>query len=907
MKILRIKLVNFIGIMHGMGTGEIEIDFTRGKNKIIMFRGKNGSGKSTIVGALTPFKQNTDNREQLILDGLDGRKEIDYEHRGHIYKIIHTYPAKGTSQSFISKDGIELNENGGVKTCEDIIEKEFGITKDYFKIGKIGSNTKNFVDFTAADRKKYIGTFLDIDDMLAAYKTVNDKLKVLKKDVISIANELKTYEPKEVVETRIAQLKSDIDSCENNLKEQYPQQGKYQEKINKINLDISKYDVPALQQREREKSNDVLTNRNTKDRLSKLIDTAHAEENKEKLQQEVSVLQGDIRVNDANKQSKNALIVDYQNKITGTELELKGLGNPEDIEKYNAEMAKEKEKLEELRKSLSTNQFGELVHNLQKEGKNINRYLSRFSEFASFIEKFYTNLAEKFITTTHTNLEEFMNDNAEDSFHRQIKASRDVIAAKEALLRNQERELMQYESHRTQAAVLEKRPKECTINNCPFIAEALKFGNIEGKIAEKKTAVSQAEKDIEILKIKADKLTEVFDLYRSFIASYTNAVPRDNPILAKFCEEKTLAEWVAGNLSEFQRRKNEYIDGVKLALEDLDAFRTISIEYKNNEAAKKVYENSDQTIKQKYIKDIDDNKASLERVRADYQTLDAAGAEIRKKLEEKQTQLNMYDEYITACSKYDSATKMLATAQADLKQVADYKAELSLNADLLRSVNEHIQTLVKTKNDKTVEYNNSIAILSQINSLNKKLENLKVVYKPTDTIAKSLSPTSGIPLVLIKMYLGETEKIANELLDVAYGGDFKIKFVTTEKEFAIQVATKGNSDLKADISLASQGEIALTTISISLALIEQSIGEYNILCLDEIDGPLDSDNRENFIDILNSQIEKLGIEQVFVISHNNAFDTCPLDLVLLKNSDVDTSNASYMENKSIIFDYNELS
>jgi DNA repair exonuclease SbcCD ATPase subunit len=50
--------------------------------------------------------------------------------------------------------------------------------------------------------------------------------------------------------------------------------------------------------------------------------------------------------------------------------------------------------------------------------------------------------------------------------------------------------------------------------------------------------------------------------------------------------------------------------------------------------------------------------------------------------------------------------------------------------------------------------------------------------------------------------------------------------------------------------MASQGEIAITTISLSLALIEQSIGAYNILCLDEIDGPLDGDNRNNFINII---------------------------------------------------------
>lgn len=49
MKIERLKLVNFIGIMHGMGRDTIEIDFKKGKNKIVLFCGGNGSGKSTIV------------------------------------------------------------------------------------------------------------------------------------------------------------------------------------------------------------------------------------------------------------------------------------------------------------------------------------------------------------------------------------------------------------------------------------------------------------------------------------------------------------------------------------------------------------------------------------------------------------------------------------------------------------------------------------------------------------------------------------------------------------------------------------------------------------------------------------------------------------------------------------------
>lgn len=116
--------------MHGLGKDEIELDFTKSNNNIVMLLGGNGSGKSVIMSSLQPYKESFDDRKTLILEGTEGRKEIDYLHNGHKYEIVHIY-AK-TAQSFISKDGVELNENGGVRTFEEIVSKELGITKDFF-------------------------------------------------------------------------------------------------------------------------------------------------------------------------------------------------------------------------------------------------------------------------------------------------------------------------------------------------------------------------------------------------------------------------------------------------------------------------------------------------------------------------------------------------------------------------------------------------------------------------------------------------------------------------------------------------------------------------------------------------------------------------------------------------------
>lgn len=904
MKILRIKLVNFIGIMHGMGTDEIEIDFTKGKNKIVMFRGKNGSGKSTIVGSLTPFKQSTDNREQLILDGKDGRKEIDYEHKGHIYKIIHTYPAKGSSQSFISKDGIELNENGGVKTCEDIILKEFGITKDYFKIGKIGSNTKNFVDFTTADRKKYIGTFLDISDMLEKYKIVNDKLKALKKDVLSIGAELKTYESKDVLETKIKQLEKDISECDAELNEKLPIKGSLEERINNISDIMKETDVSTLLTKKAEKEKDISDNKKIKDTFKNIINISDIATAKENLQKEISTLQGDIRVNDNERTNKDALKFDYASKIAKVKLQLEGLQKPADIARLKTEISEltaSKKKYE----ALLRDSIGYPIIKYARITKlTIDTQLEKFKTFTSFIEKYFKNLQEKSVNAVNSNIELFLDDSFGQSLIRQSKASRDAIKAKEALLSSKERESTELSLHVSQLDVLSKRPTDCEIDSCPFISNALKWKDAGSKLTVVNADIEQIKKDILLLETKADNITELITLYTNFTDALNSVGARDNSVYAHFCEEKSLVDWVKGSLAEFQAARTQLENDIINAKDWETEYQAVCLSLSNKTAELERSTNDTGALATNYKQEIEEYSAKKDAVTEDYNKLYAYGEELSKKLAEKQTLLDKYNTYLNACSKFDSATVMLSSINAEINNYAKLADEISSYRIQYNLVCDAIKTVQSRKLMKTDEYNKSLAMLSQVNNLTKKLSTLKTVYKPTDTIAKALSPTSGIPLILIQMYLAETEEITNELLNVAYNGDFKIKFLTTDKDFKIQVETK-NHEIKDDILLASQGEVALTTISISLTLIEQSLGEYNILCLDEIDGPLDSSNRENFINILNSQIEKLGIEQVFVISHNNAFDAYPIDLVLLKNSDIDTSNSAYMENKTVIYNYKE--
>ena len=57
------------------------------------------------------------------------------------------------------------------------------------------------------------------------------------------------------------------------------------------------------------------------------------------------------------------------------------------------------------------------------------------------------------------------------------------------------------------------------------------------------------------------------------------------------------------------------------------------------------------------------------------------------------------------------------------------------------------------------------------------------------------------------------------------------------------------------------------------------------MLLDEIDGPLDTENREKFIKILEKQIDKIDSEQNFLITHNSMFSSYPVDILDLSFSD----------------------
>ena len=234
MKILYLKLKNYATIYTAMNLKEIEIDFTKCKNNVILLVGANGSGKTSIISTLHPFAYygNMDirNNNDIICEGKDGYKEIHIQDDEDIYKIQHHYKnsKKGsiTVKSFIQKNGEELNPNGNVTSFNEVIKTELSLELDFLRLLRLGSNVTNLIDMKASERKSFASFLLsDIDTYTNLFKKISEDSRVLRGMIKTVSDRLVKLNviDKSVLETDIKnmeiQLSGYLDKKDNLQKE----------------------------------------------------------------------------------------------------------------------------------------------------------------------------------------------------------------------------------------------------------------------------------------------------------------------------------------------------------------------------------------------------------------------------------------------------------------------------------------------------------------------------------------------------------------------------------------------------------------------------------------------------------------------------------------------------------------
>lgn len=920
-KIQRILLKNFIGIHTGMGLFELEIDFSVSEHRNILLLGSNGSGKSTIMSTLHAFRETFDERTNLILDGKVGRKEIDIQQDGALYKIIHHYD--GTkSKSTISKhvdgeDPIELNPAGTLRSFNIIVEEELGLTPSFFSLIKIGSQSDNFIDLKSSQRKEFIGNFTpNIDEYLEAYKVVQSKYSISNKEIRFIVSELDKLKSIEVTNKSIKVLKISEKSLQSQISELLSQQ-KYNEHILKDTSVLDK--IASLQLEVKEKRDNVLITERELESIEESTNRSFRDHEK---------LLRQIKKRETTKTTKNEELTEL--KILRAELGQVVKSNELQINKIDSDIKR-------LSKPDIT--VTNLKTNLEEETANFNLLLEKIdydisldSSFESFIEEYqayekfellskvisFLNFAQndilaernidlsiefkeeqlpltisnfqKFLTSKETQLTSTIAKLTTDinDFEEEILQTEKDIAAAEAV-----NDYLPLCSNSSDCCLFDKLNN--TIHDTTTLDKDITTTLVNTK--NELSIVIGERSDIREMVTFIEKLIERLSGIERAVSDYLIDIYEDSDFTTL---EEILVFGSVASLDKQLGKANKTLREIKIVNKLNSTYQLIT----KIESQISNFSESESTLKhlmvnrKELVSSVIPTKQKYEDVKERVEALIAEIEKDNRVLTVYYNVLEVLTTFVTLSDELELDTLKLTELNTQNKGLLDAK-------DNLVKISTEIEALEEELDGVQEELSNERLEAVRIKEYTSRKEELESNRKILSILKDALDVKSGIPLVLVGDYLDSIRNSCNKLLAIAYKGKFFIDFEISDKDFFISVFKNGTKTAS-DIRQCSQGEISLVKTSLSLGIIAQAISslkkQYNIVYLDEIDAELDSKNRMVFLDILEQQLDTLNSSQCFIITHNNSFFSSNAGLVLLNGHKIDTDDEEFMENKTLIFE-----
>jgi len=241
----KLILHNAIGIKKGIGKDEIEIDFTQFNQGVVGIFGKTGSGKTTILENMTPYRKMATRAGSLYDHFYDqGLKEFEFQVSGNIYKshiIIDCYKKKMIATLFKNGDPV----SDGLDSYDEKVEELLGDFDLFINSVFNPQSSISIVDMKDADRKDLFKNLFNItiydkkylpyvknkvqvmDGRITTAKTVQEELQKDVDEMLGIRYDL------EELKKDIPKLKEEVDHSNKEL-------ASHINKTNTLNKDITK-------------------------------------------------------------------------------------------------------------------------------------------------------------------------------------------------------------------------------------------------------------------------------------------------------------------------------------------------------------------------------------------------------------------------------------------------------------------------------------------------------------------------------------------------------------------------------------------------------------------------------------------------------------------------------------------
>lgn len=199
-----------------------DMDIELGDEKIVIIKGPNGSGKTSLLKQITHPLSSHD-RFNRLKPGEDEGHIITYlTYKNRDYKIQHLYKRDKRSVKVLSylakkidNNYVELVENGLPTKFNDIANKELDYDKYMYDILNIGVSNKGLVDGTNVERIEYLKKILKLDTLDIIKSNVLENLRERNANLKYIKNKLSEFAPLKEInnqKNRLKEVSIDIDN-----------------------------------------------------------------------------------------------------------------------------------------------------------------------------------------------------------------------------------------------------------------------------------------------------------------------------------------------------------------------------------------------------------------------------------------------------------------------------------------------------------------------------------------------------------------------------------------------------------------------------------------------------------------------------------------------------------------------
>lgn len=882
-----------------MQLNTIAIDLTKCRHKLLVIKGDNGSGKTTLFNSISVLPDDN----SCFIPGMEASKKIriydDFNGTEYQAYFVHGVKKDGsreTTKAYISKliNGKfqEMNPNGNISSYKDYIYSEFQLDSNFLALSQLSSEDRGLVDKKPAERKKFVTSIINTLEVYnGMYKILTKKSSLYKSMINSILAKINTIGDPNVLTGSLASVNTRIESLQKEIMD-------YQDRIAEAKSTIKLLDPTGDIRSQSEViyrdlqllSNEYNLVKNEIDRLNPDIPKEELSDRYNKTVNEISKLESHI---ESTKNNISSLLQrqDESYKSMNAKIEkLKSIASDKNKEYYESNIQALTENIENQKAILAG--MGLLGSNVTKD---------EFITGLNILEDIRTSIVSLQERFSYDVIQTAIRDYLPSGEYPDVETMKDQVDGIVSIIDQDSMLLRSYLDQERLATKLEDRPRNCSIDSCPFIkdaVEAVNSGNLE-KIADLQRHIDDNIEIMTNIKMKMDKGFQIIDAI-NLIQSFLKRLNGYKSILSKLPNG---LEYIDRNHILNRILSNDTFQDIHKLYSQIDSANILE-EYKINQdslekitAEYKIYLSKEDIVKeiQSDIDSIDRTLKSIEEKLTDARTgLESSNNKLTSALALEAKISRLIDDY----SKLDDVERRknevldkfdkINGSITKIKEVSDEGIKLTHELDALE---DQLVPLTKERDDIT-------HALRMGEEYNKELQEYKSNYDKIETVKYYTSPSTGIQTIFMELYMHKILSMANDLLQMVFEGKFVLQpFIINESEFRIPCLGQGL--INDDISSMSTSQKCIISMILSFSLLIHSSSRYNILKIDEIDGGLDTQNRLHFVSLLDYLMNYIGCQQCIMISHNSELDLSQADVIILRDA-----TREFGGQGNIIYDYN---